>query len=37
MKRYILGLISKFVCHILLQVKEIVLICQMIVMVSANV
>jgi len=35
-KRYILGLLSKFVCHIL-QVKEIVLICQTIVMVSANV
>jgi len=36
MKRYILGLISKFVCHIL-QVEEIVLICETIVMVSANV
>jgi len=36
MKRYILGLIYKFVCHIL-QVEEIVLICQTIVMVSANV
>jgi len=35
MKRDILGLISKFVCD-LLQVKEIVLICQTIVMVSAN-
>jgi len=36
MKRYILGLIFKFVCDIL-QVEEIVLICQTIVMFSANV
>jgi len=36
MKRYILGLIAKFVCHIL-QVEEIVLICETIVMGSANV
>jgi len=32
MKRYILGLNSKFVCHIL-QVEEIILICQTVVMV----
>jgi len=35
MKRYILGIISKFVCHVL-QVEDIVLICKMTVMVSAN-
>jgi len=36
MKRYILGLIFKFVCHIL-QVEAIVLVCQTIVLFSANV
>jgi len=36
MKRYIIGLIFKFVCHVL-QVEEIVVIWQTIVMVSANV
>ena len=35
MKRCILGMISKFVCHVL-QVEDLVLICQMTVMVSAN-
>jgi len=35
MKRYILGIISKFVCHVL-QVEDIVLIYQITVMVSAN-
>jgi len=36
MKRYIIGLIFRFVCHIL-QVEELVVICQTIAMVSANV
>jgi len=36
MKRYLLGFISKFVCH-QLQVEEVVLICQTIVMISVNV
>ena len=36
MKRYIIGLIFKFLYH-MLQVEEIVVICQTIAMVSANV